>query len=256
MVVIKRFSSAAFCMMVAIAGLAGCSTGQRSRNDFIGSASNQYEVRWISEPVTIDGDISKEIWQKAEFSVPFHNTIIGRGDISNRIMTRMKMLYDAENLYVAIDIHDNDIWATYKEHDDPVSLEEAAVVYLDPLGKGSDYFGFHVNPFNAVFDYRLETGSPHISLERWQRFAEWNATGIETAVIVDGKVNERNSEDRGWTVEMKIPFAALGVHPRPGDLWRVQVGRFERPRYVTVVASWSKALLLSVPGDFGVISFE
>jgi hypothetical protein len=58
---------------------------------------------------------------------------------------------------------------------------------------------------------------------------------MRSAVRVDGKINDRSSVDRGWTVELAFPWSGMqalangrSLPPRDGDLWKMFFGRFER----------------------------
>jgi len=62
----------------------------------------------------------------------------------------------------------------------------------------------------------------------------WDIAGLETAVHVDGTLNDPNDTDSGWTVEIAIPWAALteltpdlACTPRPGDTWRLNFSRVQ-----------------------------
>jgi len=216
-----------------------------------------YPCRIAAEPPAIDGSLDDPAWQDAPFSTDFINHRQEAPGLSPTLRTRAKLLYDDANLYVAIVCGDDDIWGTFDRRDDLVFLEEAAVVYLDPLSSGRDYYGSCVNPLNALFDLKRPSGTLDMTRRQGLECAAWNAEGFESAVSVDGTINKRSDQDTGWTVEMKIPFAALGMRPHPGDTWRMQVGRFDRPPSGgLVVSSWTGAIILHDPHRFGVLLFR
>ena len=49
---------------------------------------------------------------------------------------------------------------------------------------------------------------------------------IERLFAMDDAVWARHAS--GWTVEMAVPFDALGATPKPGDVWGVNVMRLRR----------------------------
>ena len=60
---------------------------------------------------------------------------------------------------------------------------------------------------------------------------------MKTAVHVDGTVNDNKDRDRGWTVELLIPWTGLAhlarpdgrsLPPREGDVWRMDFSRFNQ----------------------------
>ena len=60
----------------------------------------------------------------------------------------------------------------------------------------------------------------------------------------------------GWTVEILVPYAALGVTtpPRPGASWAIQFGRQQKPKAETT--SWTPGQAFNVPEGFGELLFE
>jgi hypothetical protein len=77
-------------------------------------------------------------------------------------------------------------------------------------------------------------GHVHPRGERWG-FLDWDFPGLRTAVHVDGVVNRRQHNDRGWTVELAFPWKGLAdiadgrsLPPKDGDLWRIDCSRFEK----------------------------
>jgi hypothetical protein len=79
-------------------------------------------------------------------------------------------------------------------------------------------------------------------------------------VRVDGTLNRRSDRDRGWTVELAIPFADLGLTraPAPGDVWRMNLYRFD-PSAENRYAAWSPTLGeradFHKPDRFGYLEF-
>ena len=65
----------------------------------------------------------------------------------------------------------------------------------------------------------------------------WDMPGLETAVHVDGTINDNTDRDRGWTVELRLPWRSLeplampdgrALPPRDGDEWRMDFSRFNQ----------------------------
>jgi hypothetical protein len=71
---------------------------------------------------------------------------------------------------------------------------------------------------------------------------------------VDGTLNKRNDQDKGWVAEIAIPLAdvagldtAQKIAPKVGDVWRLNLFRMDSPEGKPQVASaWSPPLV----GDF------
>lgn len=248
-----------FVLMSVLA--AGCSRPEtREARNAINAAKRglpTYRCRSASGPVKIDGLLDDAAWQDAPFSADFIRRRYEVPEMPANVHTRMKMLHDERALYIAVECKDSDIWGTFTELDDPVMFEEAVVIYVDPLGNGRGYYGFYINPLNAMLDLKRPDGSLEMRRRIWRECTRWNGEGIRHAVHVDGTVNKRSDVDNGWTLEMVLPFEALGVRPLAGDQWRVQVGRITRPRMSGIVLSfWAETPMLHVPHYFGVLTFQ
>jgi hypothetical protein len=86
-----------------------------------------------------------------------------------------------------------------------------------------------VRPFDGV-GFRHPRG-PRLG------FWNWDYPGLQSAVQVDGTINDNRDRDRGWTVELALPWAGLqhlaGNRPLPpqdGDVWRMDFSRFNTYR--------------------------
>ncbi len=141
------------------------------------------------------------------------------------------MLWDDENLYVAADMEEPDVRASMTERDSIVFRDNDFEVFLDPDGNGRDYFEVEVNALNTLFDLFLErtyrNGGPV--------HHEWNLAGLKTAVRIDGTLNNSGDRDRGWSVELALPWrgltelAGMRTPPHSGDVWRMNFSRVQWP---------------------------
>ena len=233
--------SAALVLVLAVAAIAaGCSVPEaRVGVAALSPNSLKYDCRPAKSTITIDGLLDDPAWQDAPFSEDFLVSSAVR-IMPDKLRTRMKVLYDDDSLYVALHTEDSDIWATYATRDDPVMYEKALLLNIDPLGNGRDYYGFYVNPLNTLLDLKQTGGGVEMSNRRWRKCVEWNGNGIEHAVHLDGTLNKRDDIDNGWTLELKVPFDAIGVRPAPGDVWLVQAGRIDYWLGGKIISSWIK----------------
>jgi hypothetical protein len=56
--------------------------------------------------------------------------------------------------------------------------------------------------------------------------------GLKSAVFVDGTINRTGDKDRGWQVELALPWSAFQERsgfglPKSGDQWRINFSRVE-----------------------------
>jgi len=235
--------------LLQAAGCAGPGAAVKQGGAVVGSpGSPKYDCRPAAEPITLDGRLDEPAWQDAPFSEEFLVSSTVR-TMPDKLRTRMKLLYDKDSLYVGLQTEDSDIWCTYAGHDEPVMYEKALLFNVDPLGNGRDYYGFYVNPMNALLDIHAVGGVAEMSQRRWQKCVEWNAKGIRHAVQVDGTLNKRDDVDNGWTLELQVPFDAIGVRPAAGDAWLIQAGRIDYWLGGKIMSSWTRA-------SFGALLFR
>ncbi|RMG13590.1 MAG: hypothetical protein D6731_11865 [Planctomycetota bacterium] len=209
-------------------------------------------ARRSPEPPRIDGVLDDPAWARAERLGPFVNN--RDGSPANAGETYARILWDRKRIYVAFEVEDRDLWARDlpRDHRD-LPADEVVELFLDDGGDELTYFEVEVSPLGAVQDLfcfvprapiDFDTGSGFFALNAW------DARGLEVAVAVDGQVDVVKSfwrppadhgGDRGWTVELSLPWKAIApypdvsnahrpVPPRPGDRWRIGLYRIERPR--------------------------
>ncbi|MBC7326716.1 DUF1080 domain-containing protein [bacterium] len=205
-------------------------------------------------PPNIDGDISDPAWRYAETIDGFH--LLG-SYAKPTYSTKAKMLWDDENLYIAFECQDEDIWATMKEKDSPLWEEEVVEAYIDPSGTGKNYKEFEVNPLGTLIDLNIvepKNGNPG----DWRELRKWNAEGVRIGVKVNGTLDNRNDKDNGWTVEMAIPLKNfLPYKPTLGSQWRIQLFRIDRSNTLPKpeFSSWSPTDTFHNPARFGKVIF-
>ncbi len=181
-----------------------------------------YVVPRATGPITIDGKIDEAAWQSAPSTGPFVHSLTGG---PTHTECTAKLLYDDQFLYVAFDVQDEDIWGTHMNHDDPIYGEEVVEIFIDADGDGKTYNEMEVSPHNVTFDAAFEARRSDLT-----KAMAWNST-METAVQIQGTIDNPDDVDRGWTVEMKIPmkelYAVPRLPPQPGDVWRFNLYRLD-----------------------------
>jgi len=199
---------------------------QRMRGPVIGGAPAtppvpEAHVRKTATPPKIDGVLDDPAWQAATL-LTLVDSLDGR---PTQLRTTARLTWDAEALYVAFDCEDPDVWGTFRNRDDPIYTQEAVEIFIDADADGKTYDEIEVSPHNVVFDAYFPARRQGMDLS-------WDS-GIQSAVKVDGTIDDASDRDHGWTVEMRIPFARLHSVPRlppqPGDRWRFNLYRLEMP---------------------------
>jgi hypothetical protein len=179
-------------------------------------------------PIKIDGAISDAAWDAAPWSEPFLD-IEGDRKPRPRFTTRMKMLWDDEALYIAARLEEPQVWGTIDKHDAVIFHDPDFEVFLDPDGDGRLYAELELNARNATWDLLL----PRPYFNGGRAIDAWEITGLQTAVAVEGTLNDPRDVDRAWTVEIRWPWKGLRelscrpAPPAPGDRWRINFSRVE-----------------------------
>ena len=191
-------------------------------------ALRYYMCYRVSEPIAIDGKLDEPSWKKVYWSEDFMD-IEGKNKPKPRYKTRVKMLWDDQFFYIGAELEEPNLWATLKERDSIIYLDSDFEVFIDPDGDTHNYYELEINAFNTVWDLFLvkpyRDGSPAIH--------SWDIQGLRTAVYTDGTLNDPSDKDRGWSVEIAIPWEVLKEaapfkkKPEPGDKWRVNFSRVE-----------------------------
>ena len=98
------------------------------------------------------------------------------------------------------------------------------------FASGADFERTKLVPFNGVGFTRHPRG------KRLGNF-NWHFPGKQTAVFIDGTLNDDSDRDRGWSVELAFPWRGMewfakadgrALPPKQGDEWRMDFSRFNR----------------------------
>ncbi len=186
-------------------------------------------------PPAIDGKLNDPVWREAA------RARLACAPPGQKITQPAwaYVAYDDENLFIAFRCNESrmdQIVAERRERDSDVWLDDCVEVFLMPRPETGAYFHLVVNPLGTLYDCRHDGG----------REVAWDSS----ARVATSK--RRN----GWDVEMAIPFERLGVRaPRPGEVWRANFCREERPH--EELSAWSPVEgSFHRPERFGLLEFS
>jgi hypothetical protein len=203
-------------------------------------------VRTAAAP-RIDGRIDDAVWARAAWTndfvdiqgdMPGHEPAVG----APRFRTRVKMLWDDRAFYFAAELEEPHVSASLLMRDTVIFRDNDFEIFVDPDGDHHRYYEFEMNAYNTVWDLFL----PKPYRDGGPADNSWDIRGLASAVAVDGTINDARDTDRGWTLEVAIPWSAFdrcaqaGRTPAAGDTWRVNFSRVEwrytaeKGRYVKV----------------------
>ena len=181
-------------------------------------------------PPSIDGRLDEAAWQRAPWTDDFID-IEGDRQPKPALRTRVKMLWDDRYFYIGADLVEPNLWATLRQHDSVIFHDNDFEFFIDPNGDNHEYYEFEMNALNTTWDLLLTR--PY--RDEGKAVNNWEIAGLKSAVHLDGTLNDPRDTDRGWTIELAVPWSALGelarrpAPPRDGDQWRVNFSRVEWP---------------------------
>lgn len=178
---------------------------------------------------SIDGRLDEEVWKSRPWSQAFVS-IQGTHGQPPYHRTRVKMLWTDEAFVIGAELEEPHVWGTLTKHDAVMFQDNDFEVFLDPDADRHAYGELEINALNATWDLFLS--KPYRDGGRADN--SWEIEGLETAVHVDGTLNDPSDQDRGWSVEISIPWRACDriapatrLPPGDGDQWRVNFSRVQ-----------------------------
>lgn len=218
-----------------------------------------YTAYRISNALTLDGRLDEPAWEDAARSPRFRDLVSGNETIHD---TRAAVLWDETYLYVAYWIEEPNLQATLTERDAYIYQDNDVEFFI--AGKDA-YYEFEINSYGTIYEVLFiweesYTKGGYDTLDVFNRnksgvrpfhgvgykphprgprvgFWNWDFPGLQSAVYLDGTINDDKDRDRGWTVELALPWSGMNVlakgdhrslPPQEGDTWRMDFSRFNQ----------------------------
>lgn len=203
--------------------LAGCKARRSSPDDAL-------QVAPWTGPLVVDGRLDEAGWKTAG-KIGLRRS---DGQAEPRQATFAYAAWNKSELLLAFHCADDDIFSAYRKRDDPLYLQEAVEVFLDPDGDQGDYMEFEVSPRGVLFDAAFSARRQGMDLAF--------DPASRVAVAVGGTLDRRGDEDQAWSVELAIPFSEMtGRGRRPpvaGDCWRANLFRLDKSAKGGEASAW------------------
>lgn len=163
----------------------------------------------ISTPLTIDGVLDEEAYKLGKPAKDFLQIQPYNGKPSMQ-PTEVYFFYDESAIYVGAMLYDNpDSIFNYLTARDNNGMSDYFGVYIDPYNQGQLAYGFFITPAGVQLDIKA------IKSDDDNEDGNWNAVWESKTRITD----------KGWTVEMRIPFSELRFSDKTGNTWGVNMFR-------------------------------
>lgn len=212
----------------------------------------RYEVKRAVTPIVVDGKVDDKAWAaagKIELIFPWEQ------QTGAKQKTIARLLWDDQNLYVAYECEDADIVAFHTEHDDPTYLDDAVEIFINPEPSQTGlYVGLEMNARAVLYDY--------VMYQSHNLFKQYDLRGVKLATSIDGTLNMRGDRDKGWSLEVSIPwsnFDGLSKVPVPGAVWSANINRWDGVEPNRRMSNWSDPVQPRpsphVPARFGQLIF-
>ena len=213
-----------------------------------------YTAHRVSQPIKIDGRLDETAWKAAPMSPRFVDILSGQPVLHD---THATVLWDDEFLYVGYQLEEPNVRAKFTNYNDTIYYDNDVELFI--AGRDS-YYEFEINGFNTVYEvfFIWEEAYDKAGFSKAPEFArsklkpfngvdfkthprggrlgnfDWPFPGKKTAVHIDGTVNNDKDKDRGWSVEVALPWKGMkwlatdgrALPPKDGDVWRMDFSRF------------------------------
>ena len=167
------------------------------------------EAMHISKPLVIDGILDEEVYKNAK---PAENFIQIQPYNGKPAMqpTEAYFFYDESAIYVGAMLHDKpDSIFKYMTQRDNTGMSDYFGVYIDPFNQGQIAYGFFLTPAGVQMDLKA------IKSDGDNEDTSWNAVWESKTQITE----------KGWSLEMRIPFSELRFSEKSGSTWGLNMFR-------------------------------
>jgi hypothetical protein len=163
------------------------------------------------EKIAIDGRLDEAAWRTAPAQGHFIQREPDLGLPASQ-QTEFRILYDDKNLYIGIwafDTEPDRIIASEMKRDSLLRKSDQIKINLDTFHDKRNGFYFSTNPLGALKDANETENGRVINYD-------WNAVWR----------NKTSRDDRGWYVEIAVPFSQLRFKGGPGEtVWGLNICR-------------------------------
>ncbi|PQV50226.1 carbohydrate binding protein with CBM9 domain [Jejuia pallidilutea] len=183
----------------------------------------KYVAYKTSEAIEIDGEDTDVVWSEVEWTDAFIDI---EGVKKPKYSTHVKMLWDNTYFYILAIMEEPHVWGHLVKRDTIIFHNNDFEIFIDPDGDSHNYYELEINALNTPWD--LFISKPY--RDENVVLNDWNITGLKSAVKVNGTINNPNDTDKGWMLEIAIPWKAykkgyFHKNVPKDEFWRVNFSR-------------------------------
>ncbi|MGF7231882.1 carbohydrate-binding family 9-like protein [Arachidicoccus sp.] len=184
-----------------------------------------YIVHFAEGPILIDGSLNDKAWENAPWTDLFED-ITGYKSVA--FPTRVKMLWNNDYLFIGAKLEEENVWASIRKKDSIIYLNNDFEVFLSNSNSTRNYTEIEINALNSLLDIFI----PKPYRNGGKALISWDIKKLQSAVSIQGTLNNPKDKDSSWTVEVAIPFKSLSLwavqfEPANNSLWRINFSRVE-----------------------------
>jgi hypothetical protein len=227
-------------------------TGWTQSPDTVNTTRPIYRVLRLKEPIEIDGNWNKRVWQKAKAVTITHDII---NVPTFHPITEVKMQYDTGNLYIIFRVQDRYTRSIMTEIDGPVWKDGAVEFFFCPdTNQQERYFNLEINCGGTpLLGYNSVRPTPD------------DIRSIRIAHSLPAVVDPELAGPTTWTIECRIPLSMLAKYggitkPGPGVSWKANFCKIaennSNPHHMTWSPINAPNPNFHMPQFFGQLQFD
>jgi hypothetical protein len=231
-----------FLILLCLTAVSGCGLSEREK----AKLAHKLVSRKAPGKIVVDGKI--EEWQGAD-TLRLDDTT----RVADPNQVKIYTLWDENYLYFAYEVKDRFLVCYQTERDHKALYKDDMIeVLLDPRQDAGekwleDDIVYHVNVLGQVKDDR---GTPEGKSDAlWQSQARF-------ATFCDGTLNDSTDRDRGFSVELAVPWSEIGKKPAPGVTLGIDLATGDAEGEAEHLWDWCGAHPFRQPSAYGVLVLE
>jgi hypothetical protein len=217
-------------------------------------ARPRYEVLRTEESIAIDGEVLEREWRAA--SAPMELVFPWESQTGAKQATRVRLLWDDQYLYAAYECDDTEVAARFTDRDSWVYRDDTVELFLNVKpAQTAMYYCLEVNARGTLMDY--------VCVDAQYYLRRFNLDGVQIAVKIDGTLNTPGDIDRGWSLELAVPWFnfqdMVKEAPQPGTVYSANLNRWDGVEPNRRLSVWADSRLSwphpHAPVHFGELFF-